>query len=431
MAFSITTDALDVSAWHTQVLGAAGLLVRDMRLWAALAYLAVWAIAIGALGWLVWHVVGPWVRGKPTHTGDRPAPAGRGVRVAGAVLLVLLPAVWAGMLARSATYDEARYRFDPAQYATRAPVAAQASQPVSLRAHATRAADPIDRLRRQLPGTVGIGTWRRDGRVETFPAPRLSEKIDGQAEAYLAFDAQALVCEGWRRPGDTYPPLDIYIYDMRRPLNAFGKYAEDRPPGATRVDIGRDAYTAGGSVFFWKGRFYTRIELSVEDAQARRVALALARQIANHQPDEQVDLDVFRLFPEGGRVPGSERYIRRAGFGHAPLRHVFAQAYQRGRHRATVFVMNAGQVAPARQVMTRLSDLLARDGKRLTADAPPKTDQYVKATSFGKVHVVFRRANLVAGVMRATDQAWADELAARWAHRLADAPPDAVPGPQD
>ena len=62
-------------------------------------------------------------------------------------------------------------------------------------------------------------------------------------------------------------------------------YAEEKPPDARRVDVGQEGYQAGTSVFFWKGRYYTRIEVSIEDAEAARVALALARKVAQAQPD--------------------------------------------------------------------------------------------------------------------------------------------------
>ncbi len=155
--------------------------------------------------------------------------------------------------------------------------------------------------------------WRRP--PATYSPGTLYQYIDGAADLYLAYGfRQAKVVEFYRGKTDV---VMLDVYDMERPIQAFGIFASERPEGAKRLKAGAQGYAMKGLAAFWKGPFY--VKLSVVEGKGKGLE-ALARAADMYLP-APAELPIeFRFLPSANRVRGSERYVKRDALGHRFLR---------------------------------------------------------------------------------------------------------------
>jgi hypothetical protein len=176
----------------------------------------------------------------------------------------------------------------------------------------------------RLPLTTP-GGWPR-GEIEPYDADSLFEKIDGKADAYLALDFQSLAFASYARPTDPAVYIDVYLYDMQAPLNAYGIYRAQRSGKEQALDAGEEAGAAGASVFVRQDRFYLEVIASGPEAAAE--ARALAQAIAQAIPAEHDPVTDPAWLPRGGLQ--SVGYVRDSALGVEALTNAFLASYEDG-----------------------------------------------------------------------------------------------------
>jgi hypothetical protein len=199
------------------------------------------------------------VRTRKTSTENPPSPGTEAKRRpvspaetgVGIVLLILMVAIGV------AVFLQGR-RFDPDVFAP----AGQAVGDI--------ASVPLD------PGGEG---WAAQGPVESFGAERLHEKINGADVLYLARDVRRLDFVSYVDASDPDRYVDLYVYDMGQPANARGVYMDQRPEGARPLELGDEAYEAGGSLFMLRGPYYSQILPADESSECAAAALAVAQAL--------------------------------------------------------------------------------------------------------------------------------------------------------
>ena len=105
------------------------------------------------------------------------------------------------------------------------------------------------------------------------------------------------------------PLLQVDLYRMGTPLDAFGIYSLQRNVQTRPQKIGTEAVLTSESLDAWKGNYHLKIQAwSIADAFSEgmvRIAQEVFRRI-----DGQADVSsLFRLFPAEGKLPGTERFF--------------------------------------------------------------------------------------------------------------------------
>jgi hypothetical protein len=134
-----------------------------------------------------------------------------------------------------------------------------------------------------FPADLLDGGWSLDGRVETYDADTLYEKINGAAEQYMAFGFRQLHYATLARDGRF---LNVELYDQGSFPNALGIFSAQRD--ANR-EVRRD-----GSVYFY-------------DTPAGAVGGVdqYYFKISGDRAEEAIREKAFRLAAGLGRLPGS------------------------------------------------------------------------------------------------------------------------------
>jgi len=210
---------------------------------------------------------------------------------------------------------------------------------------------------------VDEAPWRGPESLRVFGVSNLYEKINGRAGIYLSFGFVKLTFGTYRQAGQLY--VDCYVYDMGSVENAFGMFKAEQSPDAELLEIGREGYSAGDSIFFWKGHYYVQLLVPAYDDGYSQFVPVLAAMLADGLDDDGSKLWADVILPATGRVAGSFAFLKSDAFGLDFLNDVYVADYQAGEQTWSLFIHRAAEAGQARAVVAKYSEHLDKYGKVL------------------------------------------------------------------
>jgi hypothetical protein len=277
--------------------------------------------------------------------------------------------------------------------------------------------DPQKVVAGQLPLTDVPAGWVlvKDGpkHIETFNAENLYEKIDGRAESFIPYKVVGAAYCNYHPDKDDSVEVQLFVFDMTDAIHAFGKYASEKPDEVEAVAIGKEGYTAAGSVFFYSGRYYTQVSVSNEDPKTAAFALEIAKKVAAKQqpkadaggtpetaeagsPDA-----IFKLLPAGPGRSG-DKYLSQDVFGYSFLESVFEADYKDEKVTWQGFIRPYADPAEAAKMFDKYVSSLKGFGAQVKPLECPDAEKMVVCNLDGLLDVVFLKGNSLAGVNGAT-----------------------------
>ena len=260
-----------------------------------------------------------------------------------------------------------------------------------------QAADATGGLSAELVRLTPEG-WELFDEVLRFTAANLYEQINGRAEFYLAYDMVGMSFASFEKSGDDVQFIDVSIYDMGSPINAFGVFSGERSPGEPSVELGRDAYRSGANYYIWKGQDYIQIIASDTTDELQRIGMDIARGAAGLVVDSGEPVWGPSALPEEDRVAGSEKYFLVDAMGLDFMRDTFTADYRMDDNLVTVFVSRRDSAEVARAAVDLYVEHAKRYGdavERLTEDGV----ELVSCDMGGSYDTVFQKGRLVGGVV--------------------------------
>jgi hypothetical protein len=206
-------------------------------------------------------------------------------------------------------------------------------------------ADERKRLEATLPANGFFGAAKMEGTAKLYDAAHLYEYIDGQAEGYIDYRFQALASATYK-DGDNSIVVDVY--DMEKPVQAFGLYSTFRAPTNDFVDIGGQAFKSTEGYMFYKARFVVKVSADYADeTEMMKAAEAGAKAAAAKIADDRSGLEILKILPEANKVPNSEKYYLQAVLGQSFLDNGVVAEYKIPGSPTRLFacVMNDSQAA--------------------------------------------------------------------------------------
>jgi hypothetical protein len=169
-----------------------------------------------------------------------------------------------------------------------------------------------------------IDGWSPQGEPSTYDADGLWEVINGAADVFLSHGFHGLTAQQFVA-GDL--TVNVNVYDMGTPLNAFGIYRTEAPPDVPALDIGAEAVLSPPyQCLLLKDRYYVKVEAyegDIDDASGR----SLVEGIAQALPGTEDPPPSLAALPSDGMVPGSSRYTKEDLFGLGELDEVVYASY--------------------------------------------------------------------------------------------------------
>ena len=255
------------------------------------------------------------------------------------------------------------------------------------------------------------------GAPEAFDKDTLSEKIDGKAELYLGAGFVSMTCQRFALAADPKVWLEMFVYDMGAPLNAFAVFSQQRRPGSAESDVAQFAYGGGGSLFFVHGRHYLEIVASQASPAMEKAAAQTAREFVAKNPDAKGDMSAFALLPVEGLVRQSVSLVLNDAFGFDQFDNVITASYLMSGTTTTAFLSVRKSPEEAAALATAYHQFLT-----VTAGADTRVSTATIATlrganALGDAELVFSEGAVVAGVHAAKTREAAEALAARRTRR--------------
>jgi len=252
--------------------------------------------------------------------------------------------------------------------------------------------------------------WEIYDRILEFTAENLYEKINGRAEFYLAYDVIGMTFASFEKGTDNEHFIDMSIYDMDTPTNAFGVFSGERSKGVPPIGLGREAYRAGANYYIWKGQYYTQIVASDTTDEFQQLGLDLARKATDFLLDSGEPVWGLNALPQVDLVPGSVQYFLVNAMSLDFMRNTYMAQYTKGDAVVTIFLSQRDSQEIARATVAKYIDYANQYGegvKSLTVDGL----ELVSCDMNGSYDVVFQKGNLVGGVSEVEEQSLAIQAA--------------------
>lgn len=253
--------------------------------------------------------------------------------------------------------------------------------------------------------------WQPMGSAEQFTSETLYEKINGRAEQYLAYNVAGLTCVSLTDGSDESRFIDIFVYDMGHPPQAFGIYSVERSEGQPAVDLGRDGYRVESSIFFWKGRYYAQVLASELGPELQQTAQGIARKLDARLQDTGEAVWGFSALPEKDRIPDTMQYFMKDALSLDFLKNTYTARYQKGDAEVTAFLSKQASPDAAEKTLAGYEAYLKAYG-RVIENRQTEGSVQITGDMDGVFDVVFRKGHMVGGVTMAADRAIAEQAAA-------------------
>ena len=155
-----------------------------------------------------------------------------------------------------------------------------------------------------LPGE--IQGFRPGGRDRIYDFDNLFELIDGEAEVYRALNVRTVLDRRYVKKGA--PAILVDLFDMGSSQDAFGAYHYDMREEKD-AKIGQESEYAGGTLHFWKDRYYVSVVALDETEDSTRAVLALGKSIAAAIPRTGTAPKLVEWLPAKGLIRAQVHYF--------------------------------------------------------------------------------------------------------------------------
>jgi len=220
-----------------------------------------------------------------------------------------------------------------------------------------------ERLARLLPQLAEAGTVTAGERQ--FYSFDLYRYIDGAADGFLAFDMIAMVHQEYKAK---VVDITVDIYDMGKPLNAFGIYSAERSPNYHFLSLGAEGYASDFILNFFQSEFYVKLSAFSNDGKSVPDLAPLAQAICAKIGGEKLLPAALSILPAKHRLAHSEKFVGKAPLGHEFLSPAIEATYLIDGKQVILLISKASDAAGAGQRADQLRDYFLKSGK--VAPAP-------------------------------------------------------------
>jgi len=160
-----------------------------------------------------------------------------------------------------------------------------------------------------LPGKSCGPGWTLEGKTLLYDKETLSDRIDGEAELYFPYGFQRMATGRYATGKTPAIGMDVEIYLMGSPLDAFGMYANYRQKEGRAQGFGAESNLADSQLFFYQGSYFVHLQITGADSSDQATLAACGRVVAARLPGEGSRPPELAVLERPDLVKGSERYL--------------------------------------------------------------------------------------------------------------------------
>ncbi len=252
--------------------------------------------------------------------------------------------------------------------------------------------------------------WAIYDQVGQFTAENLYERINGRAELYLAYDVISLTTATFEDKTDIRRFVEVSVFDMGNPTNAFGIFSVERFQGDPPLDLGRMSYRSDSNAYIWKGKYYITIVVSDSTEEFQQISLDLANKVTAALIDSGERVWGLSALPQDNLITDSVQYFKVDAMGLNFMQNTYTAEYLKGNTTIKVFLSQQASPDAALDLVERYAEYSQEYGqgyKRTKIDGA----EFVLCDMGGTFDVIFQKGRIISGVISANHQVRAIETA--------------------
>jgi len=252
--------------------------------------------------------------------------------------------------------------------------------------------------------------WAIYDQVGQFTADNLYERINGRAELYLAYDVIGLTTATFEDKDDIGRFVEVSVFDMGNPTNAFGIFSVERFQGDPPLDLGRLSYCSDSNAYIWKGKYYITIVVSDSTEEFQQISLDLANKVSAALIDSGERVWGLSALPQDNLITDSVQYFKVDAMGLDFMQNTYTAEYLKGKTTIKTFLSQQASLDAALDLVERYAEYSQEYGqgyKRTKIDGA----EFVLCDMGGTFDVIFQKGRIVSGVLSANHQDRALEIA--------------------
>ena len=257
-----------------------------------------------------------------------------------------------------------------------------------------------------LPVMVAGSTpkgWQIFDEAKQFTPENLYEQINGRAAFFQAYDMIRMTYVRFVNSDETTQFINLSIYDMGTPTNAFGVFSAERSQGESSLDLGRASYRADANYFVWKGQYYIQIISSEATEEFQRIGMELARKVTDFLLDSGEQVWGLTALPLTDRMPESVQYFKVDAMGLDFMCNTYTATYHKANTLVTAFLSRQDSAESARATMVQYAKHAKKYGKGIDRLKVGKVE--VISCDMGESYdVVYQKDRLIGGVSYVEDR---------------------------
>jgi hypothetical protein len=204
--------------------------------------------------------------------------------------------------------------------------------------------------------------------------------------------------------------MEIFVYDMQTPQNAFSVFSAQRRDDAQPLDVAQYAYQTPNALFFVHGPFYVEVVASDISETIIQPMIAFAETFTANHPVQNQIIGEKELFPQKGLIQTSISLVSADAFGYDRFDQIFTATYKLQESEFMAYYSHRKTPRDAQELASSYRDfLIAFGGKTVESDLGIKTAKMIHILD--TYEIVFSHGPYLAGVREAAAQKPAQELA--------------------
>lgn len=279
---------------------------------------------------------------------------------------------------------------------------------------------PTGDARQNLPKSISGLTpenWKLYDTIKQFTPENLYEHINGRAEFFIAYDLMGMTYANFVKNDLNGPFIDLFIYDMGNPTNAFGVFSAERSNEGTPLKIGRDAYRQDANYYVWKGKYYITVIASETSAELEAIGKDLAEKASHALNDSGDKVWGLSALPQKDLVAGSIKFVKTDAMGLDFMKNTYMAQYRKYNINIKHFLSHKESEKAADDTVKQYADFAIQYGNGTETKAVNGTNLIV-CDMEDYVDVVFQKGSLVAGVLSVKEKEVAVKAAMDMFHNL-------------
>ncbi len=204
--------------------------------------------------------------------------------------------------------------------------------------------------------------------------------------------------------------IQVDVYDMGRPLYAFGMYTSELYPESESVDIGAQGHIETPALNFWKGQYYVKIMGASVDESTSRANIELAKHIARKIPGEAENPPMLSLLPREGLVPGTETFVLSDILGYSFLKNGVMADYQMDDAKESLLIMEGASSDESKALLARFAGYEEKSGKGMIDITDLAEGGFIADDKYYGHLMAVRQGRYVMVALDITDESAAREL---------------------